>query len=93
MEFVEGKNRVRLEWLDGYGHTKTQIIPNTVKIDVAEGVFFLYVEEDDQLYAASIIPLTRLVRAAALKNTEVTDEEGEAGESAEDEQVPDSADE
>jgi hypothetical protein len=89
---VEGKNRVRVDWVDGYGHPKTQIFPNTVKAEAAEGLFYLYVEENDEVLVAIGVPLQRLIRFAALKNEEVSSDAGQDGESAEDSQVCDSSD-
>jgi len=90
---IEGKNRVRVEWVDGHGAQRTQIFPDTVKAEAAEGLFYLYVEGDGEVLVAIGLPLSRLVRFAALKNEEVNDgEAGKAGEPTEDSQVCDSPD-
>jgi len=89
---VEGKNRVRVDWVDGYGHPKSQVFPNTVKAEAAEGLFYLYVEDDGEALVAIGVPLQRLIRFAALKNEEVSSDASQTGESPEDSQVCDSPD-
>jgi hypothetical protein len=94
------KDRVRIEWIEPTGNPSLpmtkggQIIPNVARIQVAEGMVFVYVMVDEEEQNVLGVPVARLIRYAKLKDREeVTDDEtGEGGEPSEDTQVCDSAD-
>lgn len=92
---VEGKDRIRVEWLNGHGQQQAQVFTNTKRVLIEGNMFFLYIHNESKTEEQVIlgIPVERLVRFAALKDSkEEVDESSESRESPEDSQVRNSTD-
>ena len=77
---IDGKDRLRVEWINALGHQQIQIIPNTERISLDDGMFVLYVIEDGKEELAIGVPIGRLVRFAKLKDSEEEVTDGQASE-------------
>ena len=92
---LEGKDRVRLEWVDSQGLGRGQIINNCTKITIGDGMFMVFSKENGEEIPVVGIPIMRLIRYSALKDRigEVTSEEaGEGWESSKDSPIRDGSD-
>jgi hypothetical protein len=73
---IDGKDRIRVEWVNALGHQQIQIIPYSRRISVGDGMFIVYVAVGEGEEPAIGVPVARLVRFAKLKDREEVDDEG-----------------
>lgn len=82
---INGKDRLRIEWIGAHGGPQAQIFVNVREVRVAESMVFVVLRPETLAFG---VPIARLVRFAKLKDTEEGtngDEKNcEAGEPAED---------